>query len=148
MRILAAAVLGAASLLSACSDSANYYGEEWSGYYRRPAEETQGPAVVERREIVAWANDPRKKRRLGYLEKKQMQVQGSRDTRSCWYIRDPRGLQDIGFITHEGRFYRFDRDGRLGEYVGPYSYFPTGLKVFFGIPIGDNLDLEEIDPYK
>ena len=25
---------------------------------------------------------------------------------------------------------------------------PTGLKVFFGIPLDQNIDLEEIDPYK
>ncbi len=147
MRLIAAAVLVGAAMLAACSDSANYYGEEWGNLYARPVEETQR-RVLERREIIHWAQDPRKKKRIGYLEKEEIQVKGSRDTRRCWYIKDARGLQNIGFITEEGRFYRYDANGRLGEYVGPWNYHPQGLRVFFGISSGDNLDLEEIDPYR
>jgi len=68
--------------------------------------------------------------------------------RDSWYIFDRLGTTRVGFITNEGEFYRFDAAGRLGEKVGEYKVLPTGLKIFFGIPLDEHLDVEEIDPYK
>jgi len=71
-------------------------------------------------------------------------------------------FEPVGFITAEGRFYRFeDQGGRslVGEYPieddPKQGMFLTGLKVFFGIPLREEdvlqkhyLALEEIDPYR
>lgn len=131
---------------AACRDTASYYGEEFSNYYRGPAEGSSSERV-ERREIVHWKSNPRDKKRIGFLYKYETLVKGSRTYRDSWYIYDRLGKTAVGFITAEGKFHRFTEDGRIGEFVGEYP-IPTGLKVFYGLPLADNLDLEEVDPYK
>jgi hypothetical protein len=132
--------------LAACSDR-DYHGEEFSLYYRKPAAETRSERV-ERKEVVHWPSSPKDKKRIGFLHRYQTQVEGSREIRDSWYIFDRYGERRIGFITNEGVFYRFDWNGRIGERVGEYTVVATGLKVFFGIPLKENVDLEDIDPYK
>jgi len=124
-----------------------YYAEEFSLYYDKPAGETTSDRI-ERREIVHWAKNPKDKKRIGFLHQYETKIVGSRKYRDSWYIFDSLGKTRIGFITDEGVFYRFDANGRLGERVGEFKVTPTGLKVFFGIPLDQNIDLEEIDPYK
>jgi hypothetical protein len=133
--------------LAACKDTSSYYGEEFSNYYRGPAEESSSERV-ERREIVHWKANPREKKRIGFLYKYETLVKGSRTYRDSWYITDRLGKTRIGFITAEGKFHRFTEDGRIGEFVGEYKIATTGLKVFYGFPLTDNIDLEEVDPYK
>ncbi len=132
--------------IASCSDR-HYYAEEFSLYYDRPATETTSERV-ERREIVHWAKNPKDKKRIGFLHQYETKVVGSRQMRDSWYIFDRLGNTRVGFITNEGEFYRFDAHGRLGERVGEYKVLPTGLKIFFGIPLDQHLDVEEIDPYK
>ena len=133
--------------LAACSDSSGYYKEEFSQYYLSPAEETRSERV-QRREIVTWKGAPHSKKRLGFLHKYETLVKGSREPRECWYITDKYGSTNVGFVTAEGVFYRFDEHGRLGERLGEYPITTTGLKIFYGLPMTDNIDLQEIDPYK
>jgi hypothetical protein len=133
--------------LAACSDHAGYYGEEFSNYYRGPADSSSSERV-ERREIIHWKGNPRDKRRIGFLYKYETLVKGSRTYRDSWYIYDRLGKTAVGFITAEGKFHRFTEDGRIGELVGEYPIVSTGLKVFFGFPLTDNIDVEEVDPYK
>lgn len=133
-------------LVASCGDQYGYK-EEWSGFYDRPATETTSERV-ERREIVHWANNPKDKKRIGFLHRYETKIVGSRQTRECWYIFDPLGVSRVGFITAEGEFFRFDANGRLGERVGEYKIVATGLKIFFKIPLSQHVDLEEIDPYK
>lgn len=148
MSALRAAVPALAALaLAACSDHAHYYGEEFSNYYRGPSEGTRSERI-ERREIVHWKDDPRAKKRIGFLYKYETLVAGSRTPRESWRIYDRLGNTATGLITGEGVFYRFDEQGRLGERVGEYPVVATGLKMFFGIPLKENVDVEEIDPYK
>lgn len=140
------ALVLALPLVASCTDQ-YHYAEEFSLYYGRPATETTSERI-ERREIVHWAKNPKDKKRLGFLHQYETKVEGSRKFRDCWYIFDELGNTRIGFITDEGVFYRFDAYGRLGERLGEFKVTPTGLKVFFGIPQEEHLDLEEIDPYK
>lgn len=133
-------------MVASCTDQ-HYYGEEFSLYYDKPAGESTS-SRIERREIVHWAKNPKDKKRIGFLHQYETKVVGSRKYRDSWYIFDSLGKTRIGFITDEGIFYRFDANGRLGERVGEFKVTPTGLKVFFGIPLDQNIDLEEIDPYK
>jgi hypothetical protein len=140
------ALLLALPFLASCTNQ-YYYGEEFSLYYDKPAGETTSDRI-ERREIVHWAKNPKDKKRIGFLHQYETKVVGSRKYRDSWYIFDSLGKTRIGFITDEGVFYRFDAYGRLGERVGEFKVTPTGLKVFFGIPLEENLDLDEIDPYK
>ena len=141
-------VLSTLLAFASCSDRPSFYGEEWPDYYQKRHEETTRKKL-DNREIVHWATNPKDKRRIGFYETWQVKVQGSRATRECHYIRDAGGLHDIGFVTNEGVFYRFEKSGRLEEKpVGEYTIVTIGLKVFFGIPAHENLDLEEIDPYK
>lgn len=142
-------MLGLSTLLAglaACSDS-HYYGEEFSLYYRHPSDRTK-TGRVEHREIVHWVSSPKDKKRIGLLERHETLVEGSRTYRDCWYIFDRTGVTRLGFITQEGVFHRFDSQGRLGERLGEYTIQVTGLKVFFGIPLKENLAVEEVDPYK
>ena len=146
MRALAAAAF-AVLPLAACSDYANYYGEEWSHHYPPRAESTRSERI-ERREVVHWKDDPKQKKRIAFLYKYETLVAGSRTARESWRIYDRLGNTAVGLITGEGVFYRFDEQGRLGERVGEYPIVATGLKMFFGIPLRENVDVEEIDPYK
>jgi hypothetical protein len=132
--------------LAACSDS-HYYGEEFSNYYGPPASTTTSERV-ERREIVHWKENPRDKKRIGFLYKYETKVKGSRNYRDSWYIYDRLGNKAVGFITAEGKFYRFDDAGRIGAFVTENPVAVLGLKEFFGIPLRENVDLEEIDPYR
>lgn len=140
------ALILALPLVASCSDQ-HYYAEEFSLYYDKPAGETVSNRV-DKREIVYWAKNPKDKKRIGFLQQMETKVVGSRQYRESWYIVDPVEKTRLGFITAEGVFYRFDAHGRLGERVGEYKVTPTGLKIFFGIPLDHNLEVEEIDPYK
>jgi hypothetical protein len=135
-----------AVLLTSCGQP-YHLGEYYSENYRGPAEKTSSERV-ERREIVHWKDNPRDKRRIGFLYKYETQVAGSRSVRESWRIYDRLGNTAVGLITGEGVFYRFDEEGRLGQRVGEYPVVATGLKIFFGIPLRENVDVEEIDPYK
>jgi len=136
--------------LPAVTSCTNQYGykEEVSLYYDKPATETTSERT-ERREIVAWGKNPKEKVRLGFLHKYETKVVGSRQYRESWYIFDKLGVSRVGFITAEGKFHRFTNTGKLEEevlYEG--KIVTTGLKIFFGLPLAHNVDLEEIDPYK
>ena len=136
--------------LPAAASCTNQYGykEEFSLYYDKPASETTSERT-ERREIVAWGKNPKEKVRLGFLHKYETKVVGSRQYRESWYIFDKLGVSRVGFITAEGKFHRFSKTGKLEEevlYEG--KIVTTGLKIFFGLPLAHNVDLEEIDPYK
>lgn len=140
------AVLGALLAAASCSGTGEFYGEEFSPFYKHPREETTRE-LLDSKEIVYWATNPKDKRRIGIYETWEIRLKGSRDKRECHYIKDTVG-KSIGYVTNEGVFYRFNEQGGLGERVGEYTILPTGFKVFFGIPISQNVDLEEIDPYK
>lgn len=129
-----------------CSDQFGYK-EEFSLYYDKPATETTTERV-ERREIIGWGANPKDKKRLGFLHRYETKIEGSRVYRECYYIFDKLGVTRVGFVTAEGEFYRFDANGRLGEKLYEGKIIATGLKIFYGLPLSYNLDLEEIDPYK
>lgn len=134
-------------VIGSCTDQ-YYRAEEFSLYYDKPATETTTERI-ERREIIGWDKNPKDKKRFGFLHKFETKVEGSRTFRECYYIFDRLGVSRVGFITAEGEFYRFDPYGRLESkalYEG--KIVTTGLKVFYGLPMTYNLDLEEIDPYK
>ncbi len=145
MRTLAAALVALAG--ASCSDSAHYYGEEFAGYYRGPSEAARSERI-DRKEIIHWGSNPKDKKRIGFLHKYESQPRGSRSTREGYQIMNALGNKALGMITDEGRFYRYDEHGRPSIYINEYKIIVVGLKVFFGIPQSENLDLEEIDPYK
>jgi hypothetical protein len=136
-----------AAALASCVDTLHYYGEEFAMHYPQPAEETRKERVDER-EILRYAADSRRKERVGLLYKYETQVAGSREVRESYMIYNSAGTHAIGLITAEGVFYRFDERGRLGDRMGEYPILPTGLKVFLGLDIADQVELGEIDPYK
>ena len=136
--------------LPAAASCTNQYGhaEEFSWGFNKPASETTS-ARIERREIVAWGANPKDKQRIGFLYRNETKVVGSREYRESYSIYDRLGVTQIGFVTAEGVFYRFDKYGHFEQpavYEG--KIMATGLKIFFGLPLSHNLDLEEIDPYK
>jgi len=144
-----ALALSAAAVLASCEGRPDFRSEFYAEFYQQPAEETVGPQRVGRQVITHWADNPRNKKRIGYLERYEIQPKGSRDIREGYYIRDATAVHQIGLVTAEGVFYRFDKDGRLeNPPVGEFKIITTGLKKFFGIPLRENLDVEDIDPYK
>jgi hypothetical protein len=142
-----AALLPALALLAACADPYRS-GESWSHNYPPLAEQATSRRT-DRKEILHWAKNPKDKVRIGYVEQYTTQSKGSRDWRISWYITDRTGSRKIGFITAEGVYQRFVNGADTAE-VGKYDVPPkvTGLKVFFGIPLAENVDLEEVDPYR
>ena len=140
------ALLGVILATAACRGTGEFYGDEFSNYYQRPREETIRKRT-DSKEIVYWATNPKDKKRIGFFETWEIGLKGSRETRECHYIKDAAGIKDVGFVSNEGVFYRFDSKGAL-ERINEYQIVTTGLKVFFGIPISQNVDLEAIDPYK
>jgi len=140
------ALILALPAVAACTNQFGYP-EESSYLYDKPSTETKS-ARVERREIVAWGANPKDKKRIGFLYQNETKVVGSRQWRDSYAIYDRLGVTQIGFITAEGEFYRFDKYGHLGEKVYEGKIMVTGLKIFFGLPLSHNVDLEEIDPYK
>ena len=139
-------LLGALLATASCSGTTSFYGDEFSQHYKRPREETTQKRI-DSKEIVYWASSPKDKKRIGFYETWLIGAKGSRTERECHFIRDAAGLHDIGFVTDEGRFYRFGPKAEL-LYINEYQVVTIGLKVFFGIPAHENVDLEEIDPYK
>lgn len=140
------AALTGAAILASCTPSPHHLPEAFPYYYKHPAAGST-TEVVESKEIRHWGTNPREKQRAGYLERNETQVAGSRDTREGYYIWNDVHTTRIGFITAEGGFYRFDANGRLGESLGAYPIV-MGLKLFFGLPLSENLELAEIDPYR
>ena len=131
-----------------CIDTLFYYPEEWSQYYKKPHDEMSQERTV-RREINHWTNNPANKKRVGFLFTYNTKLRGGRGSRDSYYIYDARGIEAVGFITDEGTFYRFDENGRLEQpAVGNYPIIDLGLKVFFGLPLRDNLGVDKIDPYR
>ncbi len=142
------AVLLAAPAMASCTDrDLYYYPESASGLYKKSAEQTRS-VCVDRKEILHWSGSPKDRTRIGYLKRFETLPAGSIATRESYQIYNAVGDKSIGFITAEGVFYRFDEQGRLGQRVGEYPILPTGIKVFFGLPMRDNIVLEDIDPYK
>ncbi|HXX92210.1 MAG TPA: hypothetical protein VEN81_01165 [Planctomycetota bacterium] len=138
-----AAVLGTAS----CYNDLHYYGEEWSMNYQHPRDETSRRRV-DSKEIVYWASNPKDKVRIGFYETWEVKLEGSRGSRECHYIKDSGGLKTIGFVTNEGVFFRFPEGSSTPQRLNEYQILTIGLKVFFGIPNHENVDLEDIDPYR
>ncbi|GEM_PF-5821119 len=144
-------------VLNSCSEELAYRAEDYHGLYRQPRRRGEH-SNVERKKIVrtfAEPGNPKKpvRERIGILERNEVTLEGTRQVREQYVILD-RHFEQVGFITAEGQFYRFDETGRrtfVGEYVigddPERKMFMTGLKVFFHLPLSENLALEEIDPY-
>lgn len=137
--------------LGAC-ENYHHRSSDYSEYYKQPAE-SKSSKNLERKKILHWKADPRAKALIGVLERNEVTLEGSREPREHYFIYDEH-LKPVGLITVEGKFYRFDEHGRrvlVNEYVigddPQRKMFMTGLKVFFGLPLTDNLGLEDIDPY-
>lgn len=145
---------------ASCSEDPHWRSEEFSSYYRQPSRRKDS-GNLERKKIVTWQGMNSKSRRfLGILERNEILLEGTRRTREHYVILD-RHFEQIGLVSAEGEFYRFDGQGRrifIGEYPiendSDRNMFMTGLKVFFGIPVHEEesaqkhyMALEEIDPY-
>ncbi len=133
-------------VVGGCAGRLHEYGEEYQEFYGSPSAETQSENV-ERKKIMHWRKDPKLKVRVGFLEKYRVRLKGMRDWRELYYILNPGGTDRLGFINEDGKFFRYDRDGRAVK-VGEYAVIDTGVKVFFGFPLSDNLGFEDLDPYK
>ncbi|MBI2931742.1 MAG: hypothetical protein HYY16_08825 [Planctomycetes bacterium] len=121
-------------------------GEAWQQYYASPAGETTSE-VVERKKIIHWAANVGERKCLGILEKGRIRLKGSREWHETYAILNPAGTARIGFVNETGAFFRYDREGERVR-VGEYPIFTTGLKVFFGLPLAENLALEDFDLYE
>lgn len=141
-----AALLLAVPLLAGCTSNVHWVGEGWKEYYGKPAKETSR-RLLERKVIQHWTTDPRAKENVGMIEKYEVLFEGTRVPREYHLILNAPGTKRLGHVNEDGTFYRFRDDGGV-EKVGEYVVFDTGLKVFFGYPLGDYLGFEEFDPYK
>ena len=124
----------------------DFRSEEFSHYYVQP-NESQEKRNLERKRILHWTQNPKHKSEIGMMERWEITLEGSRTPREHYVILDPSGVEQIGFIDEEGRVYRFNARGER-ILVGEYPVVDTGLKMFFGLPLKDNLDLEDVDPYR
>ncbi len=145
MKNLRIAVAGLAALCAAGCGTRDWHGEAFSHYYAPPSKET-GQQLEERQAILHWKKDPRDKKRIGYLEKYTIRLEGSREPHDLYYIRDASGMKTLGYINENGVFFRYTRDGRA-ERVGEYPIRDVGIRVFYDLPKGDNLAFEDIATY-
>lgn len=143
MRNAAAALV---LLAAAGCSNLNWHGEAFSRYYAPPSRAT-GQVLDERQSILHWTSNPRDKKRIGYLEKYTIQLEGSREPHDIYYIRDASGVKTLGYINENGVFFRYTADGQADR-VGEYPIYEVGIRVFFGYPKGDNLAFEDIATYE
>jgi len=134
-----------ASLVVAGCGYRDWHSEAFSHHYPQPSRET-GQALEERQTILHWTTNPRDKQRIGYLEKYTIKLEGSREPHDIYYIRDASGTKTLGYINENGAFFRYTGDGQV-ERVGEYPIYDVGIRVFYGLPKGDNLAFEDISTF-
>jgi len=83
-----------------------------------------------------------KKQLIGFLEK--YEIISNRDTRQEFYYIFDISHKRIGFVNPFGKFYKYTKSGEMAEF-GEYPILPTGLKLFFGVPLEDNLFLSQVE---
>ena len=115
-------------------------------YFWQKRSTTEEEMKVGQKKIMTWGENPRQKRLVGWFEEWQYKPKGVRKWRTYYRIYDARGVNYVGYATDFGQFYRLTSTGYKSP-VGEFKILHTGLKVFFGISLDDNLDLVEIDPY-
>jgi hypothetical protein len=139
------AVAALAVLCTAGCSNLYWHGEAFKNYYQGASKET-GQTLEERQAIMHWKGNPKDKQRVGYLEKYTILLEGSRDPHTIYYIRDASGMRTLGYISENGAFFRYTRDGQA-ERVGEYPIYDVGIRVFYGFPKGDNLAFEDISTF-
>jgi len=147
MMKLKIAIAGLAALFTAACSNHNWHGEAFSHYYAKGNPKTE-QELDERQSIVHWAanSNPGTKKRIGYLEKYIITLEGSRDPHDIYYIRDAAGMKTLGYISENGMFFKYTKSGEA-ERVGEYPIHDVGIRVFFGLPKGDHLAFEDIQTY-
>ena len=124
----------------------DFKSEGYSKYYPQPSQSTEH-SNLDRKKILAWARDPKAKERIGYLEKYEMTLAGSRRAMEYYIIKDRHGLEQLGYINEIGEVYRYQPNGTMTK-VGEYPVVDLGVKVFFGLPVDHNILFESVDPYR
>lgn len=141
------AIAGLAALYAAACSNHDWHGEAFSHYYASGNRRTE-QELDERQAIVHWrANaNPRERKRIGYLEKYTITLEGSREPHDLWYIRDAAGMKTLGYISESGAFFKYTKNGEA-ERIGEYPIHDVGIRVFFELPKGDHLAFEDIQVY-
>ncbi len=124
----------------------DFKSEEYQRYYPQ-ASTTTSHKNTERRKILYWAKDPKAKERIGYLERYEVTLAGSRDAKDYYIIKDRHGLQELGYINDIGEFYRYEKNGTMTK-IGEWQVIDLGIKIFFGKPVNHNVLFEDVDPYR
>jgi hypothetical protein len=137
-------VAALAAALAGCSNR-DWHGEAFSRMYPQPNQKTE-QQLDERQAIMHWTTNPREKERVGYLEKYSITLAGSREPHDIYYIRDGMGMKTLGYISENGAFFRYTKDGQA-ERIGEYPIRDVGIRIFFGFPKSDNLAFEDIPTY-
>jgi hypothetical protein len=142
MNLMRIAVASSAALLAAACGSYDWHGEAFKNYYAQPSRET-GQELEERQAIMHWKADPKQKKRIGYLEKYAIRLEGSREPHDIFYIKDPSGRFTLGYISENGALFKYTKDGQA-ERLGEYPIYDVGIRVFYNLPKGDNIAFEDI----
>ena len=144
MRMQLVLAVLAAVIVAGCSNR-DWHGEAFSKYYAPPSKET-GQQLEERQAILHWTTNPRDRKRIGYLEKYKIQLEGSREPHDIYYIRNASGLKTLGYINENGVFFKYTKDGQVAR-IGEYPIYDVGIRIFYELPKGDNLAFEDIAAY-
>lgn len=115
--------------------------EDYERFYPQPTPETPSE-LIEVKRIFTWETNPENKRFIGYLERYQKAFKGIKQPYIFYYICDV-GYNRIGFIDTYGKFYKYTKSGALEEF-GEYPIQPTGLKMFFNLPLSNSVTLISI----
>lgn len=129
-----------ACFLASCTHSTEFASRR---SFLAPTQQNQRQ-FVEQKVLWHWTVDPKKKEKIGFLDRYRIMPAGDREWRDVWTIYN-RNHQAIGFINAAGEFYRYDRGGGSNR-IGEYPIFDTGLKIFFGYPLKDYLGIEDFEP--
>ena len=141
------AITGLAALSVAACSNRDWHGEAFSKYYASGNRRTE-QQLDERQAIVHWAASakPQDKKRIGYLEKYTITLEGSREPHDLYYIRDASGMKTLGYISESGAFFKYTKTGEAVR-IGEYPIHDVGIRVFYDLPKGDHLAYEDIQTY-
>lgn len=137
-------------MISACAKSSLHQGEYYAEHYPGIMDEYE-EMKADQKKVMAWESDPSQKKLVGWIETWRIAHKGEKirpveEWHTYYLLFEPRGRVRTGYVSENGDFFRFDAQGRKTK-IGEWEMIETGLRVFYGLPLGTHVGYEEIDPY-
>lgn len=147
-RIPAAAGLAALALLSACEGPTHYEATYYADGNYPSYPEANSTQTVEWREILVWGRDPSRKEAVGFIETREVTLQGKIDPVTQYLVYDRNARAPFGHISDVGVTHLWMHGGARGEgywkRIGEYS-LDQAVRVLFRRPAQTNVGFEALE---